>query len=120
MLRQCVSSSEDDDVDATVHRREAAHSPNEDRAVQSDGETGDGEMTDAPADAGNPRGDAAIVPGERRTIQGHIQPSFVSAETAEAQSTNVRESLGAMSATERKFALTAPPERATTPTPEGC
>ncbi|KAH6943946.1 hypothetical protein HPB50_000791 [Hyalomma asiaticum] len=111
--RPCMSSSEDDGVDATVHRREAAHSPNEeDRAVQIDGE-----MTDAPADAVNQRGDAAIVPGKRRTIQGHIQPSFVSAEAAEAQSTTVRKSLSAMSAIERKFALTTTPECATTPTP---
>ncbi|KAH6945590.1 hypothetical protein HPB50_009256 [Hyalomma asiaticum] len=118
--RRGESSSEDDGVDATVHRCDAAHSPNEeDRAVQIDGETGDGEMTDAPADAVNQRGDAAIVPSERRTIQGHIQPSFVSAEAAEAQSTTVRESLGAMSATERKFALTTTttPERTTTPMP---
>ncbi|KAH8039571.1 hypothetical protein HPB51_007555 [Rhipicephalus microplus] len=102
MLRQCVSSSEDDDVDATVYRREAAHSPNEDRVVQRDGD-----VIDALADAGNPRGDAAIVTSKRRTIQGHIQPSFVSAEFAEAQSASVLESLGAMSATERKFALTS-------------
>ncbi|KAH6948765.1 hypothetical protein HPB50_026192 [Hyalomma asiaticum] len=116
--RRCLSSSEDDGVDATVHRREAAHPPNEeDRVVQIDGETGDGEMTDAPADAINQRGGATIVPGERHTIQGHIQPSFVSAETAEVQSTTVRESLGAMSATERKFALTTTPECATMMTP---
>ncbi|KAL3190436.1 hypothetical protein MRX96_019317 [Rhipicephalus microplus] len=50
MLHQCVSSSEDNDVDATVHRREAAHSPNEDPAVQRDSD-----MIDAPTDAGNPR-----------------------------------------------------------------
>ncbi|KAH6948540.1 hypothetical protein HPB50_025036 [Hyalomma asiaticum] len=108
---RCVSSSEDDGVDATVHRREAAHSPNEeDRAVKIDSEAADGEMTDAPSDA-------AIVPGESHTIQGHIQPSFVSAETAEAQSTTVLESLSAMSATERKLALTTTLEHGTTPTP---
>lgn len=118
--RRCVSESSTEGmlIDVITHQREAARSPNRDRAVEHDGETIDAEMTGASADAVNQRSDNETLLGERRTIQGHIQRSFLSAQTAEAQSTTVRESLGAMSATERKFALTASQERETMPAPE--
>lgn len=43
-----------------------------------------------------------------RTIQAHIQPTFVSAEAVEARASAVRESLAAISASERKLKLTKP------------
>lgn len=44
----------------------------------------------------------------RRTIQAHIEPSFVSVETAQVHASGVRESLGAKSATERKLEMMRP------------
>lgn len=57
-------------------------------------------------------------PSERRTIQAHLETRFVSAETAELQASRVRESLRAVSATERKFGLTGSQENAIPAPPE--
>ncbi|XP_077517393.1 uncharacterized protein LOC144128162 [Amblyomma americanum] len=57
-------------------------------------------------------------PRERRTIQAHLKTRFVSVESAELQASRVRESLRAVSATERKFGLTGSQENAIPAPPE--
>ncbi|KAK8762237.1 hypothetical protein V5799_026496 [Amblyomma americanum] len=73
---------------------------------------------DAPAAVFAARLSVDCSPSERRTIQAHLKTRFVSAESAELQASTVRESLRAVSATERKFGLTGSQESAIPAPPE--
>lgn len=53
------------------------------------------------------------------TIQQRLETTYVSAEAAQAQASAVRESLGAMSATERKFMLTGQESETSTSSDDG-
>ncbi|XP_077501619.1 uncharacterized protein LOC144112676 [Amblyomma americanum] len=61
------------------------------------------------------RDDSELFPKQKRTVQVHLEPRFVTLEAAEEQACSVRATLRAVSSTERKFGFARQTEEESAP-----